>query len=102
MSKHTAKYVSLKELIYHYVNQAELSPAAYLRLHSIAVRGMQELEMDVSGEPKTVVLTVLPNKTVDLPIDYLEYTKIGIVNSNGEVDTLRQNPNILNIDRDDV
>lgn len=102
MSKHTAKYISLKEVIYQYVNQAALTPAQYLRLHSIAIRGLQELEMDVSGEPKTVVLTVLPNKTVDLPLDYLEYTKIGIINSNGEVETLRPNPGILNTDRDDV
>jgi hypothetical protein len=100
MSKHTAKYISLKEVILQYVNQAELSPAAYLRLFSIAIRGLQELEMDVSGEPKTVILTVLPNKTVDLPVDYLEYTKIGVINTRGEVDTLQQNPDILNIDRE--
>jgi hypothetical protein len=49
--------------------------------------------MDVFYTPKTEKLVVKPNKTVDLPADYLAYTKIGVLNADGEVATLKRNPN---------
>jgi hypothetical protein len=48
--------------------------------------------MDVFYTPKTEKLVVKPNKTVELPADYLAYTKIGVLNADGEVATLKRNP----------
>src|SRR4051812_569198 len=94
MSKHTAKYIPLNQVINEYISEANLTPAAYIRLYHLAIRAMEEMHMDVSGEPRTRVLNVSPNKTVALPGDYLEYIKIGVINSNGEVVTLTENKNL--------
>ena len=49
--------------------------------------------MDVYYTPKTEKLAVKPNMTVELPADYLAYTKIGVLNADGEVATLKRNAN---------
>ena len=92
--KHTAKYIPLNDVISQYMNEAGIPEGQRLRLHALAVRGLQELGMDVFSEPKTRVLEVLPNKTVDLPSDYLQWSKVGIINSDGEVATLRHNSDL--------
>jgi hypothetical protein len=92
--KHTAKYIPLNEVISQYMNEAGIPEGQRLRLWNISVRGLKELGMDVFSEPKTRILNVLPNKTVDLPADYLQWSKVGIVNDQGEVATLRHNPNL--------
>ncbi len=52
-----------------------------------AIRGMRELNLTSSQYPKTVFLDMLPNKAVNLPSDYIKYTKIGIC-VNGHILTL--------------
>lgn len=92
--KHTARYVSLTETIYFYISEANLSPAAFYRLWTIAFRGLRTLGMDFAQEPKTRKLSMLPNKTFELPGDYMNWSKVGVLNSNGEVATLRYNKDL--------
>lgn len=90
--KHTAKYTSLKETINAFISEACLTSAAYFRLYGIALRGFQELNMDVFGHPATRLLPVDPqNKTAQLPSGYMQWLKVGVINENGEVATLRRN-----------
>ncbi len=91
MSKDTAKYIGLSEVIYQYIDQAKLSNAEYRRLWTIGVRGVEELGMDVYNTKKTVKLPVNANKTVSLPLDYVAFSKAGVFNEKGEVATLRRN-----------
>jgi hypothetical protein len=93
MSKATAQWVPLAEVIYNYIDQAHLTSAEFRRLWALGIRGVNELGMDVFYTPKTEKLPVKPNKTVELPSDYLAYTKIGVLNADGEVATLKRNPN---------
>jgi hypothetical protein len=65
-----------------------------------AFRGLVDLMFDVTAEPITVRLPVLGNKTVLFPSDYIVWTKIGILNNNGEISTLRIN-NALTTYKDD-
>jgi len=94
MSKDTAKWVGLSEIIYQYIDQARMSNADYRRLWAIGVRGVEEMGMDVYATPKTAKLVVNANKTVTLPSDYIAFSKVGIFNAKGEVATLRRNINL--------
>jgi hypothetical protein len=94
MSKDTAKWVGLSEIIYQYIDQARMSNADYRRLWAIGVRGVEEMGMDVYATPKTAKLVVNANKTVTLPSDYIAFSKVGVFNSDGEVATLRRNINL--------
>lgn len=94
MAKDTAQWVGLSEIIYQYIDQAKLTNAEYRRLWTIGVRGVEEMGLDVHSTPKTVKLMVKANKTVDLPSDYIGVSKVGVLNADGEVATLRRNPNM--------
>jgi hypothetical protein len=94
MAKQTARYITLESVVYDFINEANLTDAAFFRLWNIAIRGLEAIGMDISNEPKTRKLKVLPNKTVELPGDYLEWVKVGVLNANGEVATLKRNSNL--------
>jgi len=96
MAQHTARWVLLDRVIKEYISQSRLTSADYLRLYHLAFRGLEELSLDVSGTIKTRKLSINENKTVDLPVDYLQWIKAGILNNNGEVATLRHNRNLTN------
>jgi hypothetical protein len=91
MAKDTAKWVPLSEIIYQYIDQARLSNSDYRRLWTAGIRGVEELGMDVYSFPKTAKLAVNANKTVNLPSDYVGFSKVGVLNAKGEVATLRRN-----------
>lgn len=92
--KDTAKWVSLSEVIYQYLDQSKQTNAEFRRLWTIGIRGVEEMGMDVYSTPKTVKLTVNANKTVTLPSDYIGFSKVGVFNADGEVATLRRNHNL--------
>lgn len=94
MAKDTAQWVGLAEVIYQYIDQAKLTSAEFRRLWTIGVRGVEEIGLDVHSTPKTAKLLVNANKTVNLPSDYIGLSKVGVFNANGEVATLRKNPNL--------
>jgi len=94
MAKDTAQWVGLAELVYQYIDQAKLTTAEFRRLWTIGVRGVEEIGMDVHSTPKTAKLLVKANKTVDLPSDFVGFSKVGILNADGEVSTLRRNPSL--------
>jgi len=103
MAKDTAQWTPLAEVIYQYIDQAKLTNAEFRRLWTIGVRGVEELGMDVHATPKTAKLAVNANKTVNLPSDYIGLSKVGVFNADGEVATLRRNPNLTayKIDQND-
>lgn len=103
--KHTAQYITLESVILDYISQANLTEAAYFRLWNIAVRGLERMGLSYGNEPVTRKLTVMPNKTVELPNDYLSWNKVGVINDAGEIATLLRNPNLskfASIDADRV
>lgn len=93
--------IKLKELIGNYLSSAEQSSQEFLRLWNMGVKGMQlEFNLDVTGEVKTVLLDVNANKTVNLPCDYISYSKIGVLNERGEVVTFKRNDQLAKINAD--
>ena len=90
--------VKLKELIGQYLSSADQSSHEFLRLWNIGVKGMKlEFNLDVTGSLKTVLLDVNANKTVELPCDYISYSKIGVMNHQGEVVTYKRNDQLAKI-----
>lgn len=89
-------YIPLSDVVNSYLNEAELSPDDnFVRFYMMAQEGFRnELAIDFAAEVKTVELEVLANNTAILPRDMINYTRIGVMNSNGEIATLTRNDNL--------
>ncbi len=89
--------INLREIVSQYLDSKDSSSHEFRRAYNLAVWGMKtEFNLDVTGGIKTVLLTLSPNKTVELPCDYVQYNKVGIVNERGEVITFKRNDQLTN------
>lgn len=89
--------IKLSEIVGQFLNSKDTSTHEYRRLLNIAIFGMKtEFNLDITGTYKTVILDVNANKTVSLPCDYITYSKIGVLNSRGEVATFSRNNQLSN------
>lgn len=79
------QWITLDEIINSYLDRSEQSIHKYSKCYHIAFDGMQQLGLDFFYQIKSVKLPILSNKTVSLPADYLNYSKVGIFNESGEV-----------------
>ena len=85
MARQHQQWVTLDECINDYIDEAELSIHKYSKLWHIAHRCMTELGLDFFYTIRSVKLPVNSNLTVNLPDDYMQYSKIGVLNSRGEI-----------------
>lgn len=84
MTKHQA-YIELDSVVNDYISESEQSNHKYFKIWHIAYRGLENLGLDAFYQIKSVKLPVNANKTVTLPADYIKWTKIGRLNSRGEI-----------------
>lgn len=87
-------YISLDSVITDYMTEAELSIHKYFKLWNLAFRGLEQLGLDFFYRIQSVKLPVNSNFTVTLPADYLQWTKVGILNDRGEIIPLYYNNNL--------
>lgn len=66
----------------------------YARFYQFGVAGLREFHNDMTGVPKTVLLDINSNDTVDLPSDFVNYVRIGICGADGIIYALGRNDNI--------
>jgi hypothetical protein len=66
----------------------------YTRFYQYAVSGVREWNMDMTGLPQHALLPVNDNDTINLPEDYLNYSFIGIIGTNGLMYPLAERKNI--------
>lgn len=86
---------SLSKIVNEFLSSSDRSNHDFVRLYNIARRGVEnEFNLDTTGGFKTVLLDVNPNKTVEIPEWACGWSKIGIVNQNGEFVTLKANDNL--------
>lgn len=90
MSQHQP-YISLDSCITDYMLEANYSNSQYYRLWHIAYRGMEDLGLDAFYQIRSVKLPVNANLTVTLPADYVNWSKVGVLNDRGEVIPLNYN-----------
>lgn len=79
------QWIILDECITDYLNESEQSNHKYFKLWHIAFRALTELGLDAFYLVKSVKLPVNANLTVTLPPDYLSYSKVGVLNQQGEI-----------------
>lgn len=75
------------------IQQGEYTEHKYMQYLDIAIRGLKELSFDILQEIKVEKLSINDNMTVDLPIDYVNYVRIGVC-SNGRVSVLGFDDNL--------
>jgi hypothetical protein len=91
MSSDIGKYTPLKTIVAYCMDAAGKSDGDADQFWLVGLRGCVDLNYEFAAEPKTVRLPVLPNQTVIFPSDCLIWTKIGLLNADGEVVTLKIN-----------
>lgn len=84
-------FISLDSVINDYISESEQSISKYFKLWHIAFRGMENLGLDFFYQIKSVKLPINANLTVTLPADYLNYSKVGVLNNRGEIIPLNYN-----------
>ena len=75
----------VKSLLIQHGEQTEHKYMFYL---DAAIRGLKELTFDILQQIKSETLAVNSNLTVDLPCDYVNFTRIGLCRSHGRIETL--------------
>jgi hypothetical protein len=61
------------------------------RAIQLGIACMRGLNMDVSGVPKTIIVPINANQTINLPDDYIDYILVGFVDQNGIIRTMGLN-----------
>lgn len=87
-------YIPLDSVITDYLTESEQSNHKYFKLWHLAFRGMENLGLDFFYKVKSVKIPINANMTVYLPPDYLNWTKVGILNDTGGIIPLYYNPNL--------
>lgn len=91
MSSNHQGYITVDSVVNDYIIESNKSMNDYYRLWQLAFRGLDDLGIDFFYYVKSVKLPINPNFTVTLPPDYLQWTKVGVLNPRGEVIPLWQN-----------
>ena len=85
---------SLKNICKEWAVENGKSESQLARIYTIALSGLRELNTDVNGITKIVSLVINDNDTVDLPNDFLNYSKIGILGADGRIHSLGRDNSI--------
>jgi hypothetical protein len=96
MAAQPKAWISIDSIVRDYLEEGEFSNHKYYKCWNLAFRGMEQLGLDFFYHIKSAKLPVKENKTVELPNDYINYTKIGVFNSKGEVIPLKYNSKLTN------
>lgn len=86
-------YISLDSVINDYLLESEQGMNKYYKVWHLAFRGFEQLGLDFFYKIQSVKLPINENFTVTLPSDYLNWTKVGILNHRGEIIPLYYNDN---------
>lgn len=89
-------WITLDEAINAYIDESQQSVHSYYRLWQMAIRLMQKLGIDFFYAIRTIKIAMNPNFTFDLPPDYLNYSKVGVLNDIGEIIPLKYNDKLTN------
>ena len=84
-------YCSIDSIIAAYFVESEQPDTRRYKVWQLAFRGIEQLGLDFFYQIKSVKLPINSNKTVSIPLDYLNYTKVGILNGVGEIIPLKYN-----------
>jgi hypothetical protein len=84
-------WCTVDECINSYIDESEQSIHKFYKLWQLSFRLMTELGLDFFYQIKSVKLPINSNLTVTLPPDFLQWSKVGVLNEVGEIVPLRYN-----------
>lgn len=91
-------YIPLNQVINDFVITLDtddyVSYAPDNTIRSFALRGIREMGFDMLKVVRSLKLPISANNTVTLPDDYVDWSKVGVVGSDGLVYVLGENKNI--------
>ena len=84
-------FININDCVTAYMDESEQGIHKQFKLTQLAFRACDELGLDFFYRIKSVKLPVKGNFTVELPADFINYTKVGVLNGKGEVMPLTYN-----------
>lgn len=91
-------YVKLEQVVNDFILSLDTddyaSSASDFAIRSFALRGVRELGFDMLKVIRSLKVSVGSNNTATLPDDYVDWSKVGVVGSDGLVYVLGENKNI--------
>jgi len=91
-------YFTLAAICDQVLIDLDLTPHYFNKLLSWACWGIAQLKLDTAQEPKTIVMDISDVRTCTLPVDYIDWTKVGIPWGQ-YVKTFSVNSSLSHIDR---
>jgi len=76
---------TLDSIVREWLFESGNTEAKYARALSISMSCLRTMNLDVSGQPVAQLVDVNANDTIDLPLDYISITSIGIYDGLGNV-----------------
>ena len=86
--------MTIDQVVSEYILENGEPEAKRMRLTQIALSGLREFHVDLTGPSKTVMIEKSAVETIDLPRDYMQYIRIGILDAKGNLHNLGLNPNL--------
>lgn len=86
------KYTTLSSVVSMYLDAHSKSYADFRKCWVLSFRALALLNQQFAALPKSIRILVDGNKTAQLPADYISWSKIGIMDSNGQISSLKINP----------
>lgn len=106
------KYVQLKTIVSYCLDECNKSEGDFDSFWILGFRALVDMLFDITAEPLTIRILLNGNQTANLPPDYISWVKIGIMDDNGRLNTLKinnalstlkdTNPNRLNYLAEDI
>lgn len=93
--------VKLSDCVMMYIDESKQTTKEFRRLWALAFRGLTDIGLDVSWTPKTTLINVNANLTANVPTDFIDWVRVGVFNSSGEIATLKVNEQLTTY-RDNV
>lgn len=91
MANELSKFIPLKQVVSYALDEIDSSYASFDKAWILGLRGLVDLNFDISAEPKTIRIPLQGNKTAQIPRDCISWTKIGVLDNRGEISTLKIN-----------
>jgi hypothetical protein len=90
-----SKYISIQEVVRDFLSEkGDFTDHDYLRYLKIAMRGFGNLNTHTLKSFKTVRLELNPLNQAELPADYINWSRIGVLD-NGRIISLDVNEDLL-------
>lgn len=86
--------IKLSQAVSYALDDLQAGDAEYARAYRFAIRALDELRLDITGQLGVAKLCVNSDLTVDLPEDFIRETKVGVYGINGNIIGLTRSDNL--------